>query len=187
MYSINTPLYLALSALAETVTPHADHWIGNHPDGEQSVEFCPTCVKQAVANLKEGNNTDGLTSLTDEEKSEVESSPPHIDGGWRSEYDTIPRCDTCSVLLTGSLTSTAVDEEISHYESIEGDIEISRNEQAYELLELFDAIVTDDATRTLRAKAIESRIVVKTEHVTQDESLEGTLACGCGITRCECE
>ena len=22
---------------------------------------------------------------------------------------------------------------------------------------------------------------------TQDESLEGTLACGCGITRCECE
>lgn len=147
---IHPTLHAALTALAAPVTKNVqpDHWIGGHPDGETGEEYCPTCCKKAVDNLNSGKTTDGSDSLSEDELVLIQEEPAFVDGGWTSEYDKIPRCTTCNVHLSGSLTSTCVDEELAHYkehgvDKVSGAIDISSAEAAYEFLELTEAGLSD--------------------------------------------
>ena len=63
---------------------------------------------------------------------------PFVDGGWGSEYDSIPTCSTCHVPLTGSPTDAAISEEISHHLNVECEsILVTTPQKAWELDILF--------------------------------------------------
>ncbi|MBD80291.1 MAG: hypothetical protein CL840_15355 [Crocinitomicaceae bacterium] len=155
---IHPTLHASLMALAAPVFDKVepDHWVGSHPDGDTGDEYCPTCCQKAVDNINAGKTADGTESLSNDQLEAIQEEPVFVDGGWTSEYDKIPRCTTCDVFLTGSLTDTAIDGELSHYEQHgsgpeSGKIEISSPEKAYELLELAEAGLSDNQIGRLEA------------------------------------
>jgi hypothetical protein len=148
--------HAALTAMAqlEYTALKADHWIGDHPGGDSSEEYCLDCCQKAIALLESGLHTDGETPLDQPLKEEVVENTPFVDGGWNSEYDRIVMCHSCHAFLTGSPTACAVDEELTHYEMVQeekgsaGGV-ISTSAEAYTLLEMIDAATHDSATERL--------------------------------------
>jgi hypothetical protein len=114
-----------LSTMANNIIEHSDHWIGNHPDHDNGGHYCRGCCEKHINSLINGfhipeDKDSTPVPLSNDEKIEVLNDKPFIDGGWSSEYDCVPTCNTCHTPLTGSLTETAITEEISHFLEIAG-------------------------------------------------------------------
>jgi hypothetical protein len=117
-----------INKLADAITPLPDHWIGNHPNGDNGEGHCKSCCETHVKTLNDGfypptigEKSNELTPLKDIDKQAVEDYPPFIDGGWGSEHDNSPKCSTCYKPLTGTLTDSGASEEISHFLYVEED------------------------------------------------------------------
>lgn len=73
-----------------------EHWVHGWDEG---LSFCHDCCVAKVAELK-GKNPKG----------EYE-----VDGGWGSEGDSTPFCETCHCRLSNTLTDYGAAEEFSHF------------------------------------------------------------------------
>lgn len=62
---------------------------------EASANFCLACCTAAVT------VHEGLT----------------VDGGWSTEHDSVPTCETCGTHLWGSLTEYGAEQELDHYKA----------------------------------------------------------------------
>lgn len=84
------------------------HWIhgANEVDDlgcDEGSDFCRECAEAKIAAYLEAHPD------SDDEIG--------LDGGWGSDHDSQPRCDTCGAKLAGSLTDYGVDSEIEHFET----------------------------------------------------------------------
>ena len=164
MHNVSEEIKSALSEIQKGFEPKPAHWIGSHPDGDSGEDYCRDCCEKAIGNLESGKVTDGKSQLTEEQVKQVKDETPFIDGGWSSEKDVIPRCSDCGVILIANMTSTAIEEELWHYESIDGDIVITSPEEAYDLDELLDS--SENGAYADRINAIINRVVVKISHLS---------------------
>jgi hypothetical protein len=72
------------------------HWIYGADDG---ADYCEECALERINNI---DKTDPDREL-------------ELDGGWRTEHDSLPTCDACGCQLDGCLTYYGADCEIEHF------------------------------------------------------------------------
>jgi len=84
------------SARSAKIESEPEHWITNSNEG---ASYCYDCCKKKIAQLKKEN--------------------PHgdyeIDGGWVSEVEATPFCETCGILLDSSLTDYGARVELKNF------------------------------------------------------------------------
>jgi hypothetical protein len=73
-----------------------EHWVGG---GDEGQSYCYKCCKKRVAEL-----------LKEEPDGDY-----HVDGGWGTESDSTPFCETCQTLLRASLTQYGCESEVEHF------------------------------------------------------------------------
>lgn len=73
-------------------------------DFDDATNFCEPCGIQAVRLMRR---------MSPDEFAERE---PALDGGWRTDHDSLPYCHTCGAPLDGSLTDYGAKAEIEHFE-----------------------------------------------------------------------
>ncbi len=88
---------------SEAIPCHWIHGANEYSDigCDEGTDFCRPCAAIKIAEIV-GAHPEREVSL---------------DGGWGSEHDTPPYCDTCGAKLQGSLTNYGVDQELEHFES----------------------------------------------------------------------
>lgn len=75
------------------------HWIFSRDDQADGADYCPACVKKRIAELKKRNP----------------AGEYDIDGGWRTDHDSLPACETCGAALDGALTEEGCEQEVEHF------------------------------------------------------------------------
>lgn len=91
--------------------PEPECWIHGWNEGES---FCTACAEKKVEEL-----------LKEEPGEEY-----HVDGGWGSELDSTPFCQTCDCLLDASLTDYGAESEIEHFLGYGFDVESDDDRRA---------------------------------------------------------
>ena len=81
---------------AMQVTEKNEYWIHGHDEG---LSFCFPCAKEKVAELRK-SDPDGEYD---------------IDGGWGTENDYTPHCETCCQRLSNTLTQSGCENEVNHF------------------------------------------------------------------------
>jgi len=81
---------------SRNVVEHDEHWIYGGEDG--ALSYCFECAEKEVAKLLAAGETD------------IE-----VDGGWGTDGDYTPWCETCDKLLSNSYTQYACEEEVGHF------------------------------------------------------------------------
>ena len=81
---------------AMQVSEEDEYWISGHDEGES---FCYPCAEKKVDELRK-SDPDGEYD---------------IDGGFSTEGDDTPSCETCGQRLDNTLTQGGCTEEIRHY------------------------------------------------------------------------
>lgn len=71
------------------------HWIYNGPD--EGANYCERCALKEIKRIRK------------------EYPDASLDGGWRTEHDSLPYCETCHKPLDGSLTYYGAEQEIEHF------------------------------------------------------------------------
>ncbi len=84
------------SAGAVRVPEKCEYWIGGHDAGES---YCFDCAEKKVAELFKKNP----------------NGEYEVDGGWGTEGDYTPSCETCGHRLDNSLTQCGCEEEVRHF------------------------------------------------------------------------
>jgi hypothetical protein len=84
------------NAGAARMTADDEHWIHGHDEG---LSYCYECATKKVAELLE----------------KEPSADYCVDGGWRSESDSTPFCESCSKLLDASLTEYGCEAELDQF------------------------------------------------------------------------
>lgn len=86
------------------------HWFDGdfHDAGEN---FCRACAEKLV-DQKYASDPKRFAYLYDECDTAEERYYAAIDGGWSTEHDSPPYCETCGETLGGTLTDYGVDEEV---------------------------------------------------------------------------
>lgn len=87
------------SEVAECVDEWPEHWIGGNNNQDCCDSFCFECAEKEVKKLSK--------KFPDEEFI--------VDGGWGTEGDSTPFCETCKKRLENEFTTTACEEEIEHF------------------------------------------------------------------------
>jgi hypothetical protein len=70
------------------------HWINGW---DESVSFCRECAEKKITELKKKNPEDDCT----------------LDGGWDTEIESLPSCETCGCDLDGDFLDSLCDEELT--------------------------------------------------------------------------
>lgn len=96
-----------MDELLAAVTPRAEkfeprmrpcHWFNHDPSCEN---FCPPCARKRLRKLR-----------AEKPGWFVDDS---IDGGWDTDHDSQPHCDTCGRMLRGTLTDYGMEQELDHF------------------------------------------------------------------------
>lgn len=111
-----------LSKVAKETKPC--HWIST-PDGDQGSEWCPDCGYYKVRNLRRHDRRHRRDYI--------------LDGGWRTDHDSMPICAGCGAILAGSLTSYGASEELAYY--LESGLSEAPHTDAIYLSEIVDSLV----------------------------------------------
>lgn len=91
-------LYKLFVAGAAGIEIEEEHWAHG---GDGGLSFCYDCCEKEVARIKK------------EDSENAENC--YVDGGWGTEGDSIPYCETCGKMLANSLTGYGCEEEVDHF------------------------------------------------------------------------
>lgn len=146
---------------AEKLDAHWVHGAGKIADSGcdgEATDFCHDCCTAKVDEI-----------FTAHPK-EAERAGICVDGGWGTDHDSPPRCDTCGAKLSGNLTEYGADQEI---EALTGDCAPAFDDaEGWE--DLDDAIVnlSDDDPRWRKiAKVVEAARAAEREKEEQEAAL----------------
>jgi hypothetical protein len=100
---------------------------------DASAEFCRPCAKKIV-DAEYKKDPARFEDLYGECESDEERYDAAIDGGFDTDHDSPPTCETCEAILSGNLTEYGADEEIGalttyaapEFGEVEGWAELSR-------------------------------------------------------------
>lgn len=108
------------------------HWIAT-PDGDSGYEWCPTCGRAKARHLRRHDRRHRSDYI--------------LDGGWRTEHDSLPICHGCGAYLDGSLTGYGASYELDHY--LENGLSTDPSVDAVYFAEIIGAMLPDheDAPR----------------------------------------
>lgn len=103
------------------------HWIST-PNGDQGREWCHDCGRAMVRHLRRRDRKNREDYI--------------LDGGWRTEHDSMPICAGCGTFLGGNLTAHGASQEMLYYE--ENGLSTRPDVDALYLSEIIDALDDDD-------------------------------------------
>lgn len=129
-----------LSMMASETLPC--HWIAT-PDGDEGREWCPDCGWAKVRNLRRRDRR--------------RRSHYILDGGWRTNHDSMPICAGCGAFLDGYLTSFGASQELDYY--CEAGLSTSAAVDALYLSEILDSIDQDDDEAVAAAVALAREVL----------------------------
>ncbi len=88
------------------------HWFG--ADFHDACEdFCRPCAEKLV-DQKYAADPARFVDLYGDCGSAEDRYQAAIDGGWCTDHDSIPFCETCGAKLDGNLTADGIEEEVDH-------------------------------------------------------------------------
>lgn len=103
------------------------HWIST-PNGDHGDEWCPDCGYFKVRNLRRHDRKHRADYI--------------LDGGWRTEHDSMPICAGCGAFLDGALTTYGAKQELEYYR--ECGLSTRRDVDALYLGEIIGSLCFDD-------------------------------------------
>lgn len=156
------------------------HWFGGdfHDAGE---DFCWNCATEIV-DKKYAADPKRFEELYGECEDEEDRHNTAIDGGWDTEHDSPPFCETCGRKLSGNLTDYGSDEEI---EALTTDCAPTFDDvEGWAALDLAITNIDDDDPRWRRIAK-----VVKRAHAAEQKQRdhEASLTASPGMMEARCE
>ena len=140
---ITEDIILALIAPAASKwESRPEHWISG---GNEGLSYCPKCCRKEIRRLLKENPKGGY----------------EIDGGWGTEGDRIPFCETCGVVLDNSLGEDGGKNELINLE--EGKFDLASPDNCYTLREILSAQVWGEGPLAERIMALCGRIIASAE------------------------
>jgi len=129
------------------------HWIST-PRGDQGHEWCPSCGRAKVRNMRRRDRR--------------HRRDYHLDGGWRTDHDSFPVCRGCGAFLNGYLTKCGAREEIEGFR--ERGISTRAEIDALILNEIIDGLPNDETDDDVRL-ALKIANEILREHANANQAL----------------
>ena len=150
---------LHLRNITQHIQPKPDCWISFYPNDNHCGYYCRDCCQKHVDTLISGfhpaEEEQESIPLTDEEKKMIEEQPPIVDGGWGSESDRNPICDTCGEWTTSIMTDHTIIDELDYIIDNLDKIDLNNPTEAYNLLLCLEGVYSEDS------KALETTLMEK--------------------------
>ena len=116
-----------------TLETKPEHWIDDYDGG---LSYCRDCALTKIAELQ----------------SEHSGTDYELDGGWRTEGDSLAFCESCNCPLDNGLTDYGVQQELEHFEA-EG-FKVDSAADWRSLDELVEAAIYDESPYHERMSAL---------------------------------